>query len=213
VRLLRRRSAEEPPGDGSDNAESTDESRPGGRGHAPVGGTPGKGRPTPKRNQAQRRRTGPVPPPPRTRAEAVRRQRELGKRGRGDSVAARIRAGDDSALPRRDRGPERAVVRNLVDSRRNPGSAFLIVAGLVLVSYAVPSTVFRAAVLYVWIAVFALIIADGVMVSRRVSRLMRERFPQTRQRTVGLTLYGMNRTIMPRRWRIPAPQVKVGDAI
>ena len=44
---------------------------------AAVPGAAGKGRPTPKRSQAQgQRRGGPVPPPPRTRKEAAQRARE-----------------------------------------------------------------------------------------------------------------------------------------
>src|SRR5829696_5377893 len=39
-------------------------------------GAAGKGRPTPKRAEAQGRRSGPVPPPPTTRKEAFKRQRE-----------------------------------------------------------------------------------------------------------------------------------------
>jgi hypothetical protein len=206
VRLLRRRSADEPSEDGSD------ESRQGRAGHAP-GGAPGKGRPTPRRSEAQRKRTGPVPPPPRNRKEALRRQQELRAKARAEARAGRARPTDDSALPRRDKGPERALVRNLVDSRRNAGSAFLVVAVLVLVSYAVPSQIFKATVLYLWIGVFALIIFDGVLVGMRVGRLMRERFPDTKQRTLSLVLYGMNRTILPRRWRLPKPQVNLGDSI
>lgn len=209
VRLLRRSSADEPSEDGSEETES----HTGLAGHAP-GSSPGKGRPTPRRSQAQHKRTGPVPPPPRNRKEALRRQRELGARARADARAGRVRAGgDDSALPRRDQGPERALMRNLVDSRRNVGSAFLPVALLVLASYAVPGQAFKAVVLYLWIGTFALIVFDGVLLGRRVSQLMRERFPKTRQRTASLVFYGINRAFLPRRWRLPKPVVNLGDQI
>ena len=47
---------------------------------APVAETPtvGKGRPTPKRSEAQGRR-GPVAPPPKTQREAIKRSKEVGK--------------------------------------------------------------------------------------------------------------------------------------
>jgi hypothetical protein len=153
-----------------------------------------------------------VPPPPRTRREAARRQRELGARGRVNARAA-VRAGDDSALPRRDRGPERAMVRGIVDSRRNASGAFLWAALLVLVSYAVPSVVVKNLVFSIWIAVFGLIIVDAVLLGIRIGKLKKERFPQTRQRTAALVAYGMNRTILPRRWRLPAPVTKLGDKV
>jgi Protein of unknown function (DUF3043) len=218
VRLLRRRSAEEPPGDGSDNAaspEGTEGPRPA-RGSARTPhaspGTLGKGRPTPRRAESQRKRTGPVPPPPRTRREAARRQRELGVRGRADSQA-RVRSGDDSALPRRDRGPERALVRDLVDSRRNASSMFLVVAILVLVSYLIPNQAVKVAVLYLWIGVFALMAGDAILLRGRIRRLMAERLPDSKQRTGGLIWYAANRGFLPRRWRLPRPRVNLGDEI
>jgi hypothetical protein len=66
----------------------------------------GKGRPTPKRSEAQGRRQGPPPPPPTTRKEAYRRMRETQATNRG-SVRAAAARGDESALPARDRGPVR----------------------------------------------------------------------------------------------------------
>ncbi|WP_211229410.1 DUF3043 domain-containing protein, partial [Nakamurella lactea] len=39
----------------------------------------GKGRPTPKRREAEKVRRGPVAPPPRTQREAVKRSKETGK--------------------------------------------------------------------------------------------------------------------------------------
>jgi hypothetical protein len=206
VRLLRRRSAEEPPGDGPDTTGSEPRAV---RGHATP---PGKGRPTPRRAEAQRRRTGPVPPPPRTRKEAARRQRELGGRSRVSAREA-LRSGDESAMPRRDRGPERAMVRNVVDSRRNASSLFLWAAVLVLLSYAVPSPAVKNFVFSVWIAVFGLIVVDAVVLGIRISKLKKERFPQYKRPTAGLVAYGMNRTILPRRWRLPAPLVKTGDPV
>jgi hypothetical protein len=205
--LIRRRTADEPAGEG---AESTPAA-----GGSPdlvrdARSTPGKGRPTPRRAEAQRRRTGPVPPPPRTRREAMRRQRELSAQRRSDG-AARMRAGDEDALPRRDQGPERKLVRDLVDSRRNAGGAFLLMAVAVLVSYVVPNALFKVIMFYLWMAVFVLMVFDSVLIGLRIRRLVRERFPKSRESILRLTLYGMNRSILPRRWRLPRAQVGLGD--
>jgi hypothetical protein len=205
--LIRRRTADEHPGEG---AQST----PAAGGSSDLvrdaHSTPGKGRPTPRRAEAQRRRTGPVPPPPRTRREAMRRQRELSAQRRSDGTA-RMRAGDEDALPRRDQGPERRLVRDIVDSRRNAGGAFLLMAVAVLVSYAVPSTLFKGIVFYAWTAVFVLMVFDAVLIGLRIRRLVQQRFPKSRESILRLTLYGVNRTILPRRWRLPRPQVGLGD--
>jgi hypothetical protein len=205
--LIRRRTADEPPGEGAQSAPAA--------GGSPdlvrdARSTQGKGRPTPRRAEAQRRRTGPVPPPPKTRREAMRRQRELSAQRRSDGPA-RMRAGDEDALPRRDQGPERRLVRDIVDSRRNAGGAFLLMAIAVLVSYLVPNAVVKAIVFYLWIAVFVLMVFDTVLIGLRIRRLVRERFPKSKESILRLTLYGMNRTILPRRWRLPSAQVGLGD--
>src|SRR3954453_20359789 len=83
--------------------------------------TTGKGRPTPKRSEAQGRRPGPPPPPPTTRKEAYKRMRENRAAGRATTAAR----GDDSYLPRRDQGPAKRLVRHVVDSRRHLGRLFL----------------------------------------------------------------------------------------
>jgi hypothetical protein len=132
---------------------------------------------------------------------------------RRSDTAARLRAGDETVLPRRDQGPERALVRDLIDSRRNAGGAFLMVALLVLASYAVPSPVFKLAVLYLWMAVFALIVFDAVLIGLRIRRLVGERFPKSTQGTFRLTMYGINRTILPRRWRLPPARVAIGEKV
>src|SRR5919107_5308582 len=86
--------------------------------------TTGKGRPTPKRHEAQGRRPGPPPPPPTTRKEAYKRMREQQAANRSNVRRAAL-AGDEAYLPARDRGPVRKLVRDLVDSRRNVGGLFL----------------------------------------------------------------------------------------
>src|SRR5215218_8369434 len=85
--------------------------------------TSGKGRPTPRRSEAQGRRPGPPPPPPTTRKEAYKRMREQQAVRRSETRQGMAR-GDDNYLPARDRGPVRRTVRDVVDSRRNVGSWF-----------------------------------------------------------------------------------------
>ena len=172
----------------------------------------GKGRPTPKRNEAQGRRQGPPPPPPTTRKEAYRRQREQQASTRGGQRAAAAR-GDDSALPARDQGPRKRLVRDIVDSRRNVGSLFLLVAVLLLVSYAVPSGNLRGYASLVWFFFFLLIVADSIVLSRKIKRIVTERLPKHPERMRSLMWYGINRTTLPRRWRFPKAQVGPGAEV
>jgi hypothetical protein len=172
----------------------------------------GKGRPTPKRREAQRRRTGPVAPPPRTRKEAYRRMREQNAVRRVEAREG-IKSGEEKYLPSRDRGPARGLVRDVVDSRRNAGGLFLVVAFVVFVGYLVPSAEIRAVTMSLWLAVFVVLLVDSVVLSMRIRRLVRERHPEDADRSGKLIWYGVTRATMIRRWRMPTPRVKVGEKI
>ena len=164
----------------------------------------GKGRPTPKRTEAQGRRTGPPPPPPTTRKEAYKRMRaqQATRRVEARQGAAR---GDDSYLPARDRGPVRKLVRDVVDTRRNVGSFFLVIAGVALIGTVVPNLAVRSYASFLLFAFFLLLIVDSVVLSRKINRAVTERFPDAPKR--GLSWYGISRSTMIRRWRFPKPDV------
>ena len=172
----------------------------------------GKGRPTPKRHEAQGRRPGPPPPPPTTRKEAYARTRQQQAQRRADTRAGMAR-GDDDYLPARDRGPVRRLVRDLVDSRRNAGSFFLPVAALVLVGYFIPNPAVQNYTVFVWFLFFLVIIVDSVFLGRRIKKAVTSRFPDQPHRMKGLVWYGVSRATMVRRWRFPKPEVAVGAEV
>jgi hypothetical protein len=172
----------------------------------------GKGRPTPKRSEAQGRRQGPPPPPPTTRREAYKRMRsqQAARRAQTRLGAAR---GDEAYLPARDRGPVRKLVRDIVDARRNVGSFFLAIAGVALVGTFVPSLLLRQYASFLLFGFFLLLIVDSVVLGRRIKRLLAERFPDGSQNTRGAVWYGVTRATMIRRWRFPKPEVPVGAEV
>ena len=172
----------------------------------------GKGRPTPKRTEAQGRRPGPPPPPPTTRKEAYARTRAQQAQRRVETRAGMAR-GDDDYLPARDRGPVRRLVRDLVDTRRNAGSFFLPVAALVLVGYFIPNPAVQNYTVFVWFLFFLVIIVDSVFLGRKISRTVRQRFPDQPHRMKGLVWYGISRATMIRRWRFPKPEVAMGAKV
>jgi hypothetical protein len=191
-RRNRAETTDAPSADGS--AESTDQ----------LVRASGKGRPTPKRNEAQGRRTGPPPPPPTTRKEAYKRMRAQQAVRRTETRQGAAR-GDDSYLPARDRGPVRKLVRDIVDTRRNVGSFFLAIAGVALVGTIAPSIAVRSYASFLLFGFFLLLIVDSVVLGRRIKRTVTDRFPDAKTR--GLTWYGISRSTMIRRWRFPKPDV------
>ena len=170
----------------------------------------GKGRPTPKRSEAQGRRPGPPPPPPTTRKEAYKRLREQQAASRTNARKAAL-AGDQNYLPARDRGPVRKLVRDIVDSRRNVGGLFLAVAAVALVGTVVPVPAVQAYATMVLFSYFLLLVADSFVLARRIKRTVAERFPDEPHR--GATWYGISRATMVRRWRFPKPEVPVGATV
>ena len=176
----------------------------------PSAGTPsagthsaGKGRPTPKRSEAQRvRRGGPVPPPPRTRKEAA-------QRARAEAKAARASVREGRALLPRDAGPVRALVRDVVDSRRSLGTLMLPLALVLLLAQASGSREIFVFATNVWIVGILALVVDLVLTARTLRRRLREQFPEE-GKLRGHIAYGLLRTTVFRRWRIPAPTTSPG---
>ncbi|MEV0807360.1 DUF3043 domain-containing protein [Micromonospora sp. NPDC050200] len=197
--LFRRKSADRPDSSAAPVTEEPSAARP--RGY-----TPSKkelGRETPKRPVAGRRPAGPTKPL--TKEEA----REQRRAARAESAAEFRREGGP-----RDRGPERLLARNVVDSRRTVGTWFFGGALIVLIgsNQAMPPAI-RLASNLVWGALALGVVIDSILISRKIKKLVRERFPNSGERMGSLYLYAIMRSITFRRMRAPAPQVNIGDKI
>lgn len=185
--------------------------------HSPRGPLPtvtetpaaGKGRPTPKRRDAQGRR--PVTAPPATRKEAARRIRAQGAEQRR-AVKAGTRSGDEHNLMARDRGPVRRLVRDLVDSRRHVGVILLPATFVPVLANLTTNTELRAAATSLWIAAVVAAIADMVVTGTVVRRRVRADFP-AEVKSRGHVGYAVMRTAQFRRFRLPPPQVRPGDPV
>jgi hypothetical protein len=173
----------------------------------PVDKPGGKGRPTPKRRDAERRNRQPITAP-RTRKEAYRQMRERQATDR-QKVKAGMARGDDRYLPKRDRGPVRKLARDYVDSRRTVGEFFMYIAvAALLVNLAAPLTI--GPYMYIlFLAMFVMIITESVYLSMRVKRLTRERFPD--ESVQGIAMYTVMRSWQIRRFRMPQPRLKPGQ--
>jgi hypothetical protein len=171
----------------------------------------GKGRPTPKRKDSQRRSGGPVAPPPANRREAARRVRAQGADKR-KAIKAGTRAGDDSAMLKRDQGPVRRLVRDVVDSRRHPGVLLLPATFLPVLANLSPSLQLRAFAVSVWLTAVLITVLDMIITGVIVRRRVVAAFPgETKRR--GHVAYAVIRTAQFRRFRVPKPQVRPGDPV
>lgn len=186
------------------------------------GYTAGKGRATPKRREAENKRRGPVAPPPKTTREAMRRGRELRKanpeskedrRAAAKERQARMAAGDERYLLPRDKGPVKAYVRDLIDSRRNLTGLFMPLAVLVLIAMVVPFPAMQQYATLLCTVLLAAMVVEGFFTGRRVAKLAREKFPKETINGRSLGWYAFVRSSQIRKLRMPKPRVKPGEAI
>ncbi|MFM8921128.1 MAG: DUF3043 domain-containing protein [Candidatus Nanopelagicaceae bacterium] len=168
--------------------------------------TEGKGRPTPKRKEAQIK-PGASLSPALTKEQKKAQKAEL----RAKRLAQRdaYMRGDESALSSRDRGPVRRFVRNTVDSRLNIGEYFLPIIFLVLLLSMTRNQYIAVMSIIAMYIVLLIAIIDGVLLGRRVKRKVTERFPN--ESTKGLAMYAFLRSTQMRRMRAPRPLVKRGE--
>jgi hypothetical protein len=183
-----------------------------------------KGRPTPKRNDARRK---PVAPAPMTSSEARARRKALARpklsraERRADRTASRARmterrermmAGEEAYLLPRDQGPIRRYVRDIVDSRRNALGLFMpATLVLLFVMFGVPQLqLYVSPAMLVLLAVMGI---DGLILGRKVSRLVDAKFPNNTESRWKLGLYAAGRASQMRRTRTPRPQVERGSSV
>jgi hypothetical protein len=180
--------------------------------------TPAKGKPTPKRRDAEARRRGPVAPAPKTTREAMRRAKQTRpskdeRRAAATERRERMMAGDDKYLMPRDRGPVKAYVRDVVDSRRNLLGLFMPLAIVVFVALLVPNPALQNYATLLCLAMLVMMIFEGFLNGRRVARMARERFPKETIKGASIGWYAFVRASQIRKLRVPKPRLKPGDPI
>ena len=172
----------------------------------------GKGRPTPKRSEAERRRRQPYAPPPADKKAAASQQRERRRTEQRRRMDA-MRRGEEWALSPRDRGPVKALARDYIDSRRLVISEYILFAvfALILLVFAFGAAKNSSSVLYIELGIVLLIAIEAFYHATMVRRLVRQRLPG--ESTKGIAWYIAKRSIRLRSSRIPPVRVARGETI
>jgi hypothetical protein len=170
--------------------------------------TAGKGRPTPKRSEAERRRRQPYSAP-KDRKEAARFSRDRQRTDRTRRMEA-VRRGEEWALPPRDRGPVKALARDYVDSKRRVSEYYMYGLLVLLVLLFVPSVIVKTIVPLLVLSAVVVMAIEGFYIGRRVKAVAAERLPG--ESTRGLGLYAAMRALQIRKLRVPKPRVNPGDS-
>ena len=201
--MFRRRSTatQDAPDEGAAGAPATDQA-----GH-PASVTAGKGRPTPKRSEAERRRRYNAPG---DRKEALRQSRTRDRSTRARKAEA-MRRGEEWALPAKDKGPVRALARDLVDSRRRLSEFYMYGLVVLLFLLFLRNPVMQTILPLLLIVMVVIMIVEGYLVGRKITALAQERFPG--ESTRGIKMYAAMRALQIRQLRFPKPRVKPGATV
>jgi hypothetical protein len=169
-----------------------------------------KGRPTPKRSEAERKRRQPITGSrpaavPRTPEEKAKAKTERGRRYEA------MKSGEAWALNPRDRGPAKALARDYIDSKRRVSEYYMYILVLLLAAVFVRNKTAETYISPLVLVLVLVIVIDAQFIRYRLRRLVAERLPG--ESTRGLTMYSVMRALQIRKFRMPAPRVRPGDKI
>jgi Protein of unknown function (DUF3043) len=169
-----------------------------------------KGRPTPKRSEAERRRYQPItgsraPAAPRTPEDKQKARTERSRRYEA------MKQGQEWALNPRDRGPARALARDFVDSKRRVSEYYMYVLLVLVVALFARNKAAQDYISPLILVLVVVILIDAQLIRRGLTKLVAERLPGQSAR--GLTIYAVMRALQIRRFRVPVPRVHPGDKI
>jgi hypothetical protein len=122
-------------------------------------------------------------------------------------------AGDERYLLTRDQGPVRRFVRDLVDARRNVLGLFMPSALMLLFIMFARPQLEQGYLSLAMPVLMGVMMLDGIILGRKVSRRVDEKFPDDTESRWKLGLYAVSRASQMRRMRAPRPQVKHGARV
>lgn len=168
-----------------------------------------KGRPTPSRKEAEAARRAQMKTPL-TRKEKLQRERAAREKLRSARREA-LRTGQGSALPPRDRGPVKALVRDVVDRRFNIAEYLLPVLVVILIFSVIGSSATTAGAAFLWAFTIVGTVFDEILLVRAVRKALKEHLPEASHR--GSITYAVLRSTQIRRFRLPNATIGRGEPL
>jgi Protein of unknown function (DUF3043) len=167
-----------------------------------------KGRPTPKRSEAERNRRQPItgsraPAAPRTPEDKAKARTERSRKYEA------MKAGESWALNPRDRGPARALARDYIDSKRRISEYYMYILVVLLIAVFVRNKTAQTYLSPLILVLVVVIVIDAQIIRYQLRKLVSARLPG--ESTRGLTMYAVMRGLQIRRFRVPAPRLRPGD--
>jgi hypothetical protein len=169
----------------------------------------GKGRATPSRKEREQARLRPIIGPKTPEARKAEKARIAESRRTSREGALN---GEERYLTPRDKGPQKRLVRDFVDSRFSAGQVLMpALVASVLITFVESPLVQLVVMILLYAFLFALVF-NAVLIGRAAKKLVEERFGKDKTEA-GLIRYAAMRSAQSRFLRLPKPQVKRGDKI
>lgn len=178
----------------------------------------GKGHATPSRKEREAARKRPLVPA-RTKMSKEDRRKKADQR-----VAARagMEAGDERYLPIRDKGPQKRMVRDIVDARFTVGEFLIPLMFAVIIMTFIPdynavdengnvtsmAASLQLTVLIALYGFFLIGLIDAVILGRQVAKKLQAKFGEVEK---GVKWYAGVRAFQFRPLRVPKPRVARGE--
>ena len=173
----------------------------------PAAPASGKGRPTPKRRDAEAARRRPLVADTRGASREVKQKRKLDRAIARDGMLK----GQEKYLPARDRGPERRYLRDAVDRRWNIGEVLLPTMLLILAASLINVPGVQLAMFASAYGLICFGLFDAVWLWRRTRKSFVEVFGKEPAPRSGL--YMVLRSFQMRMSRVPRAQVQRGEPL
>src|ERR1700733_13379575 len=162
-----------------------------------------KGRPTPKRSEAERGRRQPIS------GSRAGSRAPAGPRTPRASKYEAMKRGESWALNPRDRGPVKALARDYIDSKRRVSEYYMYILVVLLAAVFLRNKTEQQYISPLVLVLVVVILIDAQLIRRTLRKLVSERLPG--ESTRGLTVYAVMRALQIRRFRMPAPRVRPGE--
>lgn len=168
-----------------------------------------KGRPTPKRREAEAKNRRPLVVNDPKAARAAQRKANAEARARMNEAMI---TGEDRYMPAQHRGEQRRYIRDYVDARWSLGEFFLPIAFVfVILTFVLGNDPrFALPLLLGLYALVAVAVVDAIFVGRRIRKQLAAKYGAENVQKGGI-MYAVLRSFQLRPTRMPKPQNKRGQ--
>jgi len=162
----------------------------------------GKGRPTPTRKEREAANKRPLVGNKSKEAREAERERQKAEREKARKLAI---AGDDRYLLARDRGPQRKILRDVLDNRYTLIEGLMPMMILFLIVTSFTPTAAQNIITLVMILALLTVSVEALVISRKATEVIREKLGADVKLQRGNYFYVVTRGIQPRPLRLPKP--------